>query len=94
MGKHTTFRNCLEDLGHFGINIQTISGRKDIMLDSILLHMAGFDGSFISTGACHLEEPGSNPGRAGYLSSWLCMSSAPNCSEEWSVQYCLWYCAL
>ena len=31
------------------------------------------DGSFVSTGACNLEVPGSNPGRAEYLSSWLCI---------------------
>ena len=35
--------------------------------------------------ACNLEVPGSNPGRAGYLSSWLCIYSAPNCSNAWSV---------
>ena len=33
--------------------------------------VAGPDGSFALTGACNLEVPGSNPGRAGYLSSWL-----------------------
>ena len=27
---------------------------------------AGPDGSFVSTGACYLEVPGSNPGPAGY----------------------------
>ena len=31
-------------------------------------------------GACNLEVPGSHTGRAGYLSSWLCIYSAPNCS--------------
>ena len=36
-------------------------------------------------GACNLEVPGSNPGRAGYLSSWFCIYSAPNCSKAWSV---------
>ena len=36
--------------------------------------------------------PSSNPGRAGYLSSWLCIYSAPNCSNVWSVQCSLWYC--
>ena len=36
-------------------------------------------------GACNLEVPGSNPGRAGYLSSWFCLYSAPNCSKAWSV---------
>ena len=36
-------------------------------------------------GACSLEVPGSNPGRAGYLSSWLCRYSAPNCSKACSV---------
>ena len=38
---------------------------------------AGPDGSFVSTGACNLEVPGSNPGPAEYLSSWLCIYSAP-----------------
>ena len=33
--------------------------------------MAGPDGSFVSTGACNLGVPGSNPGRNGNLSSWL-----------------------
>ena len=33
-------------------------------------YKAGPNGSFVSTGACNLEVPGSNPGRAGYLSSW------------------------
>ena len=46
---------------------------------------AGPDGSFVSTGACNLEVPGSNPGRAGYLSSWLCIYSASNCPKAWSV---------
>ena len=36
-------------------------------------------------GACNLEVPGSNPGRAGYLSSWFCIYSAQNCSKAWSV---------
>ena len=40
------------------------------------LMVAGPDGSFVSTGACNLEVPGSNPGRAGYMSSWLCIYSA------------------
>ena len=30
--------------------------------------------------ACNLEVPGSNPDRAGYLSLWLCICSAPNFS--------------
>ena len=30
---------------------------------------------------------GSNPGRGGYLSSWLCIYRAPNCSKAWSVQW-------
>ena len=40
---------------------------------------AGPDGSFVSTGAYNLEVAGSNPGLEGYLSSWLCIYSAPNC---------------
>ena len=56
--------------------------------------MAGRDGSFVSAGACNLVVPDLNPGRDGYLSSWLCIYSAPNCSKAWSVQCCLWYCAL
>ena len=36
---------------------------------------AGLDGSFVSTGACNMEVPGSNLARAGYLSSWLCIYS-------------------
>ena len=59
-----------------------------------ILLQASPDGSFVSTGACNLGVPGSNPGRAEYLSSWLCIYSAPNCSKVWSVQCCLWYCAL
>ena len=46
-------------------------------------------------GACNLEVPGSNPVRAGYLSSWLCIYSAPNCSKAWSVYsaaYATVYC--
>ena len=35
--------------------------------------------------ACNLEVPGSNPGRGGYLSSWLCIYSAPNCSNDCTV---------
>ena len=35
--------------------------------------LAGPEGLFVSTGACNLEVPGSKPGRAGYLSSWLCI---------------------
>ena len=34
---------------------------------------AGRDGSFVSTGVFNLKVPGSNPGRPGYLSSWLCV---------------------
>ena len=30
----------------------------------------------------------------GFLSSGLCLYSAPNCSKTWSVQCFLWYCAL
>ena len=33
--------------------------------------LAGLDGSLVSTGACNLKVPGSNPGQGGYLSSWL-----------------------
>ena len=43
--------------------------------------LAGPAGSFVSTGACNPEIPGSNPGRAGYLSSWLCIYSAPKSSN-------------
>ena len=56
--------------------------------------LVGPDGSFASTGACNLEVPGSNPVRAGYLSSWLCIYNALNCSKAWSVKCCLRYCAL
>ena len=41
--------------------------------------------SYRQHGACNLEVPGLYPGRAGYLSSWLCIYSAPNCSKAWSV---------
>ena len=41
----------------------------------------------MSTGACSLGVPGSNPCRGGYLSSWLCICSAPNCSKTWSAAY-------
>ena len=37
------------------------------------VHTAVPDGSFLSTGACNLELPGSNHGRDGYSSSWLCI---------------------
>ena len=43
--------------------------------------MAGPDVSFVLTRACNLEVPGLNPSRAGYLSSWLCIYSAQNCSN-------------
>ena len=46
-----------------------------------MVYIAGPDGSFISAGACNLGVPGSNPGLDGYLSSWLCIYSAPNCSK-------------
>ena len=52
------------------------------------------DGSFVSAGACNLKVAGSNPGQAGYLSSWLCKYSVPSCSKAWSLQCCPWYCAL
>ena len=42
--------------------------------------LAGPDGSFVSTSASNLEVPDSNHGRTGYLSSWLCIYSVPNCS--------------
>ena len=45
---------------------------------------AGPDVLFVSTGACNLEAPGSHPGQAGYLSSWLSIYSAPNCSKACS----------
>ena len=47
--------------------------------------------ALVSTGACNLDVPGSNPGQAGSLSSWLCiyMYSALKCSKAWSVQCCL-----
>ena len=54
-----------------------------------LIVQAGPDGSFVSTGACDLQVPGSNRVWAGYLLSLLCIYSAPNCSKEWSVQCCL-----
>ena len=44
--------------------------------------------------ACNQAVPGSNPGWVGYLSSWLCIYCAPNCSRAWSVQCCFWYFAL
>ena len=37
------------------------------------ISLIGPDGSFLLTEACKLEVPGSNSGRAGYLSSWLCI---------------------
>ena len=37
----------------------------------------------------NLGVSGSNPGQDGYLSSWLCIYSAPDCSKAWSVQCCL-----
>ena len=37
------------------------------------VNKAGPDGSFVSTGACNLGVPDSNPGRDGSLSSWLCI---------------------
>ena len=37
----------------------------------------GPNGSLLSTRACNLEVPCSSPGRAGYLSSWLCILSVP-----------------
>ena len=55
---------------------------------------AGPDGSFVSTEACNLEVPGSSSGRAGYLTSWLCICSVPNCSKVWIVQCCLWDCTI
>ena len=55
----------------------------------ITSQLAGPEGSFVLTGACNLEVPGSNPGQSGYLSSCLCICSAPNCSKAWSVQCCL-----
>ena len=33
--------------------------------------------------------PWQNPGRAGYLSSWLFIYSVPNCSKACSEQWCL-----
>ena len=51
----------------------------------LLIPVAGPDGSFVSTWACNLGVPGSYPGRDEYLSSWLCICSAPNCSKAWSV---------
>ena len=57
-------------------------------------NIADADGSSVSTRVCNLEVPDSNPDRAGYLSSWFCVYSAPNCSQAWRVQCCLWYCAL
>ena len=38
-----------------------------------MIKRASPDGSCVSTGACKAEVPGSNPGRDGYLSSWLCI---------------------
>ena len=51
------------------------------------------DGSFVSTGACNLEVPGSNPGPAGYFLLWLCIYSAQTVRIP-GVQCCLWYWAL
>ena len=55
------------------------------------IRTASSDGSFLSTGACNLEVPGSNPGQIWclILSSWLGIYSAPNCSKAWvhSVSY-------
>ena len=75
---------------------QSINGRyKALEIDSEALDgQAGPDGLFVSTGACNLGVPGLNPGRDVYLSSMLYIYSAPNCSKAWSVQCCLWYCAL
>ena len=49
------------------------SGRQDAIFEIC----GPPDGFFVSTGSCNLEVSGSNPGRAGYLSSWLCINSAP-----------------
>ena len=55
---------------------------------------AGPDGLFVSTGACNLDVPGSNPGRAGYLLSWLCIYSASNFQRHgvYSVAYGTVHC--
>ena len=46
-------------------------------------------GSFDPTVDRKSEVLGSNPGRVGYLSSRLCIYSAPSCLKAWSVQWCL-----
>ena len=50
--------------------------------------VAGPDGSFILTGVCNPGVPGSNPGRDGYLSSWLCIAVFQ--TKAWSAQCRLW----
>ena len=65
-----------------------------LKLQSVVVNPDGSFGSFLSNGACNLKVPGLNPGRAGYLSLWLCIYSASDFSKSWSVQCRLWYCAL
>ena len=71
-----TFFQCLVFSGEVLVPILNIQASPDV--------------SFVSTGARVLEVPGSNPGRAGYLSSWLFIYSAPNCSKKWGVRCCPW----
>ena len=70
--------------------------QNSMLNDNMPDNKAGPDGSFVLTEACNLGVSDSNYDRAGYLSSLLCIYSAPNCLKVWSVQccLCLWHCAL
>ena len=66
---------CYGSIGHYNCFISPSAGTD-------LRCLAGPEGSFVSTGACNLGAPGSHPDRDGYLSSWLCIYSAPSYSKH------------
>ena len=70
----------------------SILQRQGVTFHLLWWRIPWFDGRpFVSTWACN---PGSNLGRAGYWSLWLCIAYRPTVlqifSNAWGVQCCLW----
>ena len=63
--------------------------------ETTIPHMNAIQLNMIDWG-CNLEVPGSNPlvGPDICHWGWAYIYSASNCSKAWSVECCLWYCAL
>ena len=83
------FKCSFESVGLFHFN-REYHVPVDCISSGLYISTISYIGLFVSAGACNLEVPGSNPGRAGYLSWWSCIDSAQYCLKAWREQCCLW----